>query len=151
MQTRDLMLTAWGGVRTGLIATVEKFGDDELGFRALPRGYSAAETVLHIAQEEDGEVRYGMTRELAAFPDALDAARYPSAAALVAALGDVHARTLAYVQGLNDADLAADVETPWGLTRPLGELLWHVLEHEVHHRGELSLMLGMLGREGLDA
>jgi uncharacterized damage-inducible protein DinB len=25
-----------------------------------------------------------------------------------------------------------------------------VLEHEVHHRGELSLIHGLLGREGLD-
>jgi uncharacterized damage-inducible protein DinB len=151
MQTRDLLLTAWGGVRDGLIATIEKYGDDELGFRAFPRGYSVAETVLHIAEEEDGEVRYGITRELAGFPEASDIARFPSTAALVAALGDVHERTQSYMQRLSDAELAAEVETPWGLTRPLGELLWHVLEHEIHHRGELSLMLGMLGREGLDA
>jgi uncharacterized damage-inducible protein DinB len=30
-------------------------------------------------------------------------------------------------------------------------MLWHVVEHEIHHRGELSLILGLLGREGLDA
>ncbi len=43
------------------------------------------------------------------------------------------------------------VETPWGAKSRRIELLWHVIEHEIHHRGELSLMLGMLGREGLDA
>jgi uncharacterized damage-inducible protein DinB len=32
----------------------------------------------------------------------------------------------------------------------LGWIIWHVLEHEIHHRGELSLILGLLGREGLD-
>jgi uncharacterized damage-inducible protein DinB len=30
-------------------------------------------------------------------------------------------------------------------------LLGHVLEHEVHHRAELSLILGMRGKQGLDA
>jgi len=25
------------------------------------------------------------------------------------------------------------------------------MEHEIHHRGELSLILGLFGREGLDA
>jgi uncharacterized damage-inducible protein DinB len=29
-------------------------------------------------------------------------------------------------------------------------VIWHVLEHEIHHRGELSLIHGLLGREGLD-
>ena len=32
----------------------------------------------------------------------------------------------------------------------LGWLIWHVLEREVHHRGELSLALGLLEGEGLD-
>ena len=63
----------------------------------------------------------------------------------------MRARTLAYVGGLSDADLAATVETPWGAKERRIELLWHVVEHEIHHRGELSLMLGILGREGLDA
>jgi uncharacterized damage-inducible protein DinB len=31
------------------------------------------------------------------------------------------------------------------------EMLGHILEHEIHHRGELSLILGLLGREGLNA
>jgi len=30
-------------------------------------------------------------------------------------------------------------------------MLWHTIEHEIHHRGELSLTLGLLGRAGLDA
>ena len=31
------------------------------------------------------------------------------------------------------------------------DMLWHVLEHEIHHRAELSLTLGLLGHEGLNA
>jgi uncharacterized damage-inducible protein DinB len=28
-------------------------------------------------------------------------------------------------------------------------MIWHVLEHEMHHGGELSLALGGLGLEGV--
>lgn len=39
----------------------------------------------------------------------------------------------------------------WGPASHLIEMLGHIVEHEIHHRGELSLVLGMLGRPGLDA
>jgi hypothetical protein len=29
-------------------------------------------------------------------------------------------------------------------------IFWHVLEHKTHHRGELSMILGLLSRSGLD-
>ena len=30
-------------------------------------------------------------------------------------------------------------------------MIEHMIDHEIHHRGELSLILGLLGREGLNA
>jgi uncharacterized damage-inducible protein DinB len=52
---------------------------------------------------------------------------------------------------LGEAGAVAPVELAWGeVARPI-DTLWHLLEHELHHRGELSLMLGLLGRAGLDA
>jgi uncharacterized damage-inducible protein DinB len=44
----------------------------------------------------------------------------------------------------------SDQLSHWGEPIPLRWIIWHVLEHEVHHRGELSLILGLLGKEGLD-
>jgi len=29
-------------------------------------------------------------------------------------------------------------------------IVWHVLEHEIHHGGELSLALGGYGLQGID-
>jgi uncharacterized damage-inducible protein DinB len=147
----DLLSSTWAQVRSGLLATFDKFSDDELSFRPAANGYSVGETLLHIANEEDGEVRFGITRELSEFPQGFDAQQYRDKSALIAVLGEVHNHTLTYLHGLNDDDLAAMVETPWGATNRRVELLWHVIEHEIHHRGELSLMLGLLGREGLDA
>jgi uncharacterized damage-inducible protein DinB len=43
------------------------------------------------------------------------------------------------------ADLDATFTTPKGRTVSRGWVIWHVLEHDLHHGGELSLTLGMHG------
>ena len=148
---RDVLLSTWAQVRAGLLTTLEKFSNEELSFRPVAKGYSVHEIALHIANEEDGEVRFGLTRELPEFPGGFDAERYNTKSTIVGVLDEVHQRTLAYLNDLTDDDLGEMVETPWGAKSRRAELLWHVIEHEVHHRGELSLMLGLLGREGFDA
>ena len=66
-------------------------------------------------------------------------------------LASVHEETIEYVLNIDDGDLEGEIEVGWGGTYPLIDMIWHVMEHEIHHRGELSLILGLLGREGLDA
>jgi uncharacterized damage-inducible protein DinB len=107
--------------------------------------------MLHVAHEEEIEVRWGVMRELDTMPPAFNAADYASVASIVGQLAETHARTVAYLKRLSDDDLLAEAETPWGSRARRIDLLWHVLEHEIHHRGELSLILGLLGRPGLDA
>ena len=46
--------------------------------------------------------------------------------------------------------LGKESHTSEGETFSLQWIIWHVLEHEIHHRGELSFILGTLGRTGLD-
>lgn len=60
-------------------------------------------------------------------------------------------RTESYLRTLQDADLEREVVTPWYKRYTLSAMCWHVLEHEIHHRGELSFILGLLGHEGLNA
>jgi uncharacterized damage-inducible protein DinB len=43
------------------------------------------------------------------------------------------------------ADLAATAVTRRGTTVTRGWVIWHVVEHDLHHGGELSLTLGMHG------
>ena len=50
----------------------------------------------------------------------------------------------------SESDLDKVYHTPEGEPYTLSWIIWHVLEHEIHHRGELSLVLGLLGRDGLD-
>lgn len=107
--------------------------------------------ILHIAQEEYGEIHYGITRRINEFPPPYAPSEYPTIPALTGLLASVHNETLSYLETLQDGDLEREVEAGWGGSYALFDMLWHVMEHEIHHRGELSLILGMLGREGLDA
>jgi uncharacterized damage-inducible protein DinB len=68
---------------------------------------------------------------------------------LLARWENVRAGLLATIEKLGDDDLSF---MPYpGAQARLVELFDHIIEHEIHHRGELSLILGVLGREGLDA
>jgi uncharacterized damage-inducible protein DinB len=147
----EYLVSHWASVRAGLLETIGKFRADELDFRPFATSWSARQTILHIAQEEHGEFSYGILQVLEAFPGEYDPRDYRNKASLVALLESVHAQTLIYIEGLVEDDLGRVIETPWGKRYRLVELLGHLVEHETHHRAELSLMLGMLGREGLNA
>jgi uncharacterized damage-inducible protein DinB len=145
------LLARWESVRAGLLATIAKIGDDDLSFTPYPGAWSVQRLLLHIEQEERGEFGYGIARTLAEFPPDYPMEQYPTVAAITALMAEVHAETTRYLRALSAEDLERTVITPWGARSQLIELFDHMIEHEVHHRGELSLILGMLGREGLDA
>jgi uncharacterized damage-inducible protein DinB len=145
------VLSTWDRIRDGLIETIDKFTEDDLRYVAFDGGYSVGQILLHIAQEERGEIQYGITGELDAFPLDYSLADFPAKVSITSLLSDVHERTIRYLQTLEDQDLYREIEAGWGGKNLLIDMIWHVMEHELHHRGELSFILGLLGREGLDA
>ena len=78
--------------------------------------------------------------------------RYPGHGATVAAgydgplayLDAMHAESMALFRSLSDADLAERCVTPGGAPISVWKWLRAMVEHEVHHRGQIYLMLGML-------
>ena len=140
----------WSQVREELYATINLFEDSELSFMPYNGSWSAGQIMLHIASAEEGWLRYVVTRDLPAWPDHYKIENYPTRKDIIYALDDVYTWTQGYIKGLDETDLDRLIETPWGEHITLGWILWHVVEHEIHHRGELSLILGILGREGLD-
>ena len=147
----EFTLSHWGAVRAGLLATIDKFQDADLSFKAFEGAYSVAELILHIAHEEHLEFAYGILEELPDFPPAYSPEDYPTLEAIKSLLETVHAHTLQELASLDDVGLNRSKVAPWGPTYSLLEMYTHILEHEIHHRGELSFILGILGRKGLDA
>ena len=140
----------WKQVRDDLMSTIDKFGDDELSFLPFETSFPAGQIMLHIGEAEEGWFRYVVARELNDWPD-FDLDAYPNVESIKAQLTVIHARTEKTLDSLSLEDLEKDIDMPRRDHRlTLGWIIWHVIEHEIHHRGELSLILGMLGREGLD-
>ena len=139
----------WGVVRRGLVRALDSLADEQLEF--VPReGLGSRGTVArHIAVAEEGWFRYVVIRERDGWPD-YAVEDYPTVESIKGLLADVRARTVAYLEGIDVADVDRVIETPWGEKLSIREIVWHVLEHEIHHRGEIYLMLGLLGMEAPD-
>lgn len=74
---------------------------------------------------------------------------FPSAESLVAAWNKVEGYVREFLRMLKDEDLARHIEYTFGRSEghstPLGELMHHAAIHGVHHRGQVALLLRMLG------
>jgi uncharacterized damage-inducible protein DinB len=84
-------------------------------------------------------------------PDRLDAILHDDRDELAAARRREDARIIAYVDGLDEAALAAMVPyrnmADEAFEQPVAVILAHLFNHQTHHRGQIHAMLTGLGRE----
>ena len=139
----------WGVVRRGLVHALDSLADEQLDFVPREGLWSLGTVARHIAGAEEGWFRYVVIRERDGWPD-YAVEDYPTVESIKGLLADVRARTVAYLEVVDVADVDRVIETPWGEKLSIREIVWHVLEHEIHHRGEIYLMLGLLGMEAPD-
>ncbi|HET9792846.1 MAG TPA: DinB family protein [Thermoanaerobaculia bacterium] len=120
--------------------------DDRIEWAPAEGKFTLGDVVRHIAATERWMFaenamrrpsRYaGCGRELADGRDAV-----------LTYLRDRHRESVAIFGSLSASDLEARCETPGGASIRVGKWLRSMIEHEVHHRGQIYLMLGMLGIE----
>ena len=107
---------------------------------------SVRTTMVHVLSAEWGWLdRCGGPKRGAP----LNPADYPTAASLIEGWDRVEAYGRTFLSTLRDEDLARDVEFAIGgaekRSMPVGELLQHAANHGAHHRGQVSLLLRLLG------
>ena len=101
----------------------------------LVRHLAGIERYMYAENAQRKPSRYpGHGRELA---DGLDAVR--------AYFERAHAESMEIFRGLADADLEGKCEAPGGASITVGKWLRLMVEHEIHHRGQIYMALGMLG------
>jgi uncharacterized damage-inducible protein DinB len=144
-----LIFSHWGQVRVDLFTTMDMFSEEELTFSPFKGSWPVGQIMLHIADCEDNWL-YGVVQRQIQPWISYNLADYPTKIAIKEVLERAHFHTIKMLEDLNEDDLDEKYKTPDGTVYRLRWIIWHVLEHEIHHRGELSLVLGLLGREGLD-
>ena len=64
---------------------------------------------------------------------------------VIAFMSKMHNESLAIFSGLSPEDLQKKCETPAGVPITLWKWLRSMVEHEIHHRGQIFIYLGALG------
>jgi uncharacterized damage-inducible protein DinB len=108
---------------------------------------SVRNTMVHILSAEWGWLdRCGGPPRGAA----LKADDFPTLESVVDTWNRVEVHVREFLSTLRDEDLDRNIEFALGgaptRSMPLGELMHHAAVHAVHHRGQVALLLRMLGR-----
>ena len=129
----DVLRDRWAAARAGLYELfVEMENTPYLDFTPFEGARDIRGILRHIAHEEEIEVTWGARRAADELPQEPADEDYPTLEDIRALLEEVHAGTEEYVEALSQDDLDAELETAWEEQTRLGDLLWHVLEHEIH-------------------
>ncbi|MFY9550869.1 MAG: DinB family protein [Thermoanaerobaculia bacterium] len=134
----------WEKVRGRTRRVADCIPEERLEWTWRPGKFTLGDIVRHLAgierdmYAENARLRpsryRGHGRELA---DGLPAVRDY--------LERAHAEAMKIFRSLSDADLEKKCETPGGGRLSVGKWLRLMAEHEVHHRGQLYMALGILG------
>lgn len=151
MMEREGLLTRWPSVRLGLLEIVDGFVDKDLSYVPVSGGWSVGRIMLHISSAAEYWLHSGILSTTNTYQAGkARLINYPTIEAIKAYLASEHEMTIALLKNF-DVDRWENLyKYPDGYAYTPSWIFWHVLEHEIHHRGELSLILGLLGREGLD-
>lgn len=112
-------------------------GESRWTFADLVRHLAAIERYMFAENVSGRPSRYpGHGRELAESP-----------AEVLALHERLHAESMALFRALTPEQLEAKCQTPAGTPITTWKWLRAMVEHEVHHRGQIYFMLGLLGIE----
>ena len=128
-----------------LLDLARRLPDGEYSRRPHPSVRSIQEILVRMLDAEElwvhhvlqGRARTHRDPASLPTPDALDQTWRP-----------IREETVAYLQSLKD-DLARPAPLPWNPTasRTVQEIIWHLVTHEFHHKGQVCTRLAMAGVE----
>ena len=155
--TLDVIYENWRGYQEKLITCLAPLTAEQLRLQPAARMWPLGQIVQHIIsvragwfsgtlQDDDEVMSAYMLWGQRDSPDR-------SAAELARGLADTWAFIEARLQRWTPADCAQTFPDEWdGQIYQVSRswVIYHVLEHDLHHGGEVSLILGMHGLPGLD-
>jgi uncharacterized damage-inducible protein DinB len=147
----------WHTYQNELIKAIAPLTDEQLLLRAGTGMRTAGQIATHIVSVRAGWFFYDLKEGGETFEEIdgwqFDEERQRTAAELVQGLETTWTMMHAIMAGWtpeqwaetwpNESEFAPPVHSrPW--------IIWHLIEHDLHHGGELSITLGALGLKGLE-
>ena len=132
------------GIRKRTERLVPLIPRERIEWRAAPGGMSFGDLLRHIAGTERWMWAENVAGRPARFPGH-DESLAPGYEATCAYFTRLHAESLEIFAALTPSDLERPVQTPAGASLPAWKWLRAMVEHEAHHRGQLYLMLRLIG------
>jgi uncharacterized damage-inducible protein DinB len=150
----------WAKHQARLIDALRGLTPDQLEFRTAPHQWAVWQLAAHMAGstaywfhdvlgEGDPATRALFRVDRTTVPGLAPEDEPRSAEELVDALSRTWAMVDDCLRRWTADDLAGSVVRS-GRTHHRGWVVWHVMEHDIHHGGEMSQILGSNGLSGLD-
>jgi len=149
--------TGWNTYQELLLNAIEPLSLDQLSLHTTPQLRSIGENAAHIVGTRVG-MSHGIPGEGEAAIEPMDLWDSPGASARSAAelIEDLNATWQMMANALTrwtpaDLDDVIEHTTRSGKTRRFTRqwVIWQVIEHDLHHGGEISLLLGTHGLTGI--
>jgi len=141
---RDDFLEYWPSIRKRTLRVAAGIPPDKLEWALSPTLWSFGDLLRHLGGIERGMYAETVSGRPSAYPghgrelaDGLDA--------VVAYLGRCHEESLGLFRALTPEQWEGKCLTPAGTPITTWKWLRAMVEHEAHHRGQIYMMLGMLG------
>ena len=140
----ETFLPFFDGIRERTLRVVSLIPEEKLEWRHSEGVFSPADLARHIAATE----RYTFAENVVGRPS-----RYPGCGrdladgkpAILAFMQRMHSEAAQILSALQPQDLERKGATPDGHPITAWKLLRAMVEHEVHHRGEIYVYLALLG------
>jgi len=140
----ESFLSYFHGVRARTMRVVEAVPAEKLEWRHSDGVFSPGDLARHIAATE----RYTFAENVLARPSRYQGCGPDLADGrdhIIAFMERMHHETIAILEALEPADLERRIASPQGAPITAWKLLRAMIEHEVHHRGEMYVYLAFLG------
>lgn len=156
-ETLAFFTQGWQHYQNQLSIALARLSPEQLALRAAPHLRSIDELARHIIAVRVGWFHYNLEEgdaDFAAFDTWAEPGSPPrSASGLVSGFEKTWQIIHEVLGRYTLSDLQSTVQDEWNgqvynLTR--GWVIWHVMEHDLHHGGEIAYSLGMHGLPALE-